>query len=150
MNKYGFLVIMVLTIHLGCSKDQTQEHSNNTMATDETDCFIYTQAQDTIKLAVIISQNEVSGQLTYDLFEKDSNHGTINGTMKGDTLLAEYTFKSEGVESVREVAFLKNGNDFLALYGDVGEQNGKVVFTDPSALALNERIILKSVPCKNP
>ncbi len=87
--------------------------------------------------------NLVTGELVYDYFEKDKNTGTIKGEMKGDTLFAEYMFMSEGINSVREVAFLKKGDSWIEGYGDVEEQTGKIVFKNKAALKFEINITLK-------
>ncbi len=85
---------------------------------------------------LIRNGNLVTGELVYDYFEKDKNTGTIKGEMKGDTLFAEYIFMSEGINSVREVAFLQKGDDLIEGYGDVEEQTAKIVFKNKAALNL--------------
>ncbi len=95
-----------------------------------------------------ISDNIVTGDLTYNLFQKDNNKGTLQGTMKGDTLIAEYKFLSEGTESIREVAFLKKENDFVEGYGDVDEINGKVRFKNTGALNFSNNVLLKNIECR--
>ena len=37
--------------------------------------------------------------MLYQLKEKDRNDGTLQGTINGDTLIADYTFSSEGMLS---------------------------------------------------
>ena len=63
--------------------------------------------------------------------------------MYGDTLLAEYIFKSEGITSIREVAFLKQDDSFVEGYGDVEEQYGKMVFKNRSALSFTGKVLHK-------
>ena len=68
---------------------------------------------DSVFLKLTFLGDEVSGDLTYKLFEKDKNQGTIQGVMRGDTILATYQFTSEGRTSTREVAFLKKDNELV-------------------------------------
>ncbi|HEV8080227.1 MAG TPA: hypothetical protein VGP43_05920 [Chitinophagaceae bacterium] len=56
---------------------------------------------------------------------------------------------SEGTESIREVVFLKIGNDFVEGYGDAEVKNGKMIFKNTSGLNFNNNLILKNVPCEN-
>ncbi len=114
----------------------------------EYSCYGYTSAKDTVNLHFQISGNIVTGDLAYNYFAKDKNTGTIQGNMKGDTLFAEYKFMSEGSESIREVVFLKKGNDFVEGYGDVEEKNGKMIFKNTSGLNFNNNLILKKVACE--
>ncbi len=114
----------------------------------ENSCYVYTSAKDTVNLHLQISGNIVTGDLAYNYFAKDKNTGTIQGNMKGDTLFAEYKFMSEGTESMREVVFLKKGNDFVEGYGDAEEKNGKMIFKNTSGLNFNNNLILKKVACE--
>lgn len=94
------------------------------------------------------SHQEVNGKLSYNLTGKDKNEGTIVGNMKGDTLVADYTFMSEGVSSQREVVFLKREGIFIEGYGDVVDSNGKVSFKDKSKLKFDQKNTLTAVDCK--
>ena len=71
-----------------------------------------------VQLEMTNVDNEVSGILVYELKEKDRNKGTIKGTMNGDTLIANYTFQSEGTESIRQVAFLMKDKQLIEGYGE--------------------------------
>ncbi|MFD1875367.1 hypothetical protein [Hymenobacter bucti] len=110
-------------------------------------CYAYTSARDTVRLTLATTQPTVTGQLSYRYFEKDRNEGTIRGAMHGDTLRAEYTFQSEGVASVREVAFLRRGTGFVEGYGDVAERAGAMVFKQPGALKFTSTQPLSPVTC---
>ncbi|RYG11970.1 MAG: hypothetical protein EOO07_19775 [Chitinophagaceae bacterium] len=93
------------------------------------------------------SGNVTSGKLNYKLKEKDSNTGTIKGEMRGDTLLAEYTFNSEGTQSVRQVAFIKKGDQLLEGFGDVEQKDGKMVFKNTPKLTYGQSIVFEKVDC---
>jgi len=86
--------------------------------------------------------------LSYSLFEKDSNKGTISGEVKGDTILAEYNFDSEGMRSTREVVFLKRDRKLYEGFGEVEEKNGKTVFKDRSKLKFGDAIVFSLTDCK--
>ena len=98
-------------------------------------------------MEIVIAGNLVTGNLTYKLFQKDKNEGTLQGTIKGDTLIADYKFMSEGTESVREVAFLKKGNDFIEGYGAAEEKNGGMIFKNANTINYSSNVILKPVEC---
>jgi hypothetical protein len=110
-------------------------------------CYGYTKGRDTVKMSMQIRGKEVSGDLTYNLYEKDKNVGSIAGELIGDTVLVDYTFNSEGSKSVRQVAFLKKGDQLTEGYGDVAEQNGKTVFKDRSKLKFAGIIVLSKDSC---
>lgn len=94
------------------------------------------------------SHQEVNGHLSYNLVGKDKNEGTLIGNMKGDTLVADYTFNSEGVTSVREVVFLQKDGTFIEGYGDIVEANDKVSFKDKTKLKFDQKNTLTKVDCK--
>jgi len=111
-------------------------------------CYQNILNKDTTDLQLTITGNNmVTGQLTYNRFEKDDNKGDITGEKKGDTLFAFYTFQSEGMRSVREVIFLKKDNALVEGFGDLEDKNGRVVFKDRSKLKF-EGGGLKLVDCK--
>lgn len=116
---------------------------------DHSDCYIYIKNRDTATLKLDITGEELTGELDYKLFEKDSNTGKIAGEMKGDTIIAEYTFDSEGMRSVREVVFVKkdDGNIYEGT-GDVIEKDGKMVFKDRSALKFSPTMVFTKTNCK--
>lgn len=111
-------------------------------------CFVGAVGQDTVLLTFMLDGAIVTGDLAYNFYEKDRNTGTIEGELRGDTLFADYTFESEGLESVREVVFLKQDDNWVEGYGDMEEQNGKMVFTTPSSLTFGDGFILTKQECE--
>ena len=102
-------------------------------------CYLNVTAKDSIFLKTEIFPNVITGTLKYKFFEKDNNNGEIDGTLHGDTLIADYKFMSEGVQSVRKVMFLINDNSATEIY-DAGEAKAeKTVF--------KKGTILQKVPC---
>ncbi|HSN47305.1 MAG TPA: hypothetical protein VLR29_00960 [Flavobacterium sp.] len=113
------------------------------------ECFLGILKKDTVSMSLIINGNKVSsGKLSYKFFEKDKNDCTLIGEMKGDTLYADYTFMSEGVSSVRQVAFLKKGNMYAEGYGDLEDNNGKTFFKNTKDLKFDGKMVLSKVDCK--
>jgi hypothetical protein len=92
-------------------------------------CFEMIRKRDTATLSLQIQDTIISGQLNYRWAEKDHNTGTIKGVVRDSLLIADYTFESEGLTSVREVVFKLRGDTILQGFGELGEQNKKVVFT---------------------
>lgn len=112
-------------------------------------CYVYTKNRDTASLRLNIDGEELTGELNYKLFEKDNNKGKITGELKGDTIIAEYIFDSEGMRSVREVVFVqKSDGKIYEGTGDVIEKNGKMVFKDRSALKFGQAIVFTKTDCK--
>jgi len=85
--------------------------------------------------------------MNYCIAGKDKNTGTLQGQVRGDTIFADYTFWSEGKQSVRQVAYLKKDNSLLEGYGDAQEQGGKMVFKNTGALNFGKGVVLQKVNC---
>ena len=117
-----------------------------TMA-DMYNCYGYTNAKDTVMLHIMNTGNNVTGDAEFKYAGKDKNTGTLTGEMKGDTLLANYKFMSEGKESTRQVAFLKKGESFNEGYGASIEKAGSMVFKNTGALKFTGTALVK-IDCK--
>jgi len=111
------------------------------------DCYSYTTKKDTAFLHINTVNNIVTGDLEYHIFEKDSNKGTLKGEIIGDTLLADYTFLSEGTKSVRQIALLRRGNDFVEGFGESEEKDGKMIFTNRAKLNFKKGLLFKETNC---
>ena len=128
------------------ARDSVQEEE----AVSETEslrCYAYINNNDTIWMHLNTEGETVNGKLAYKFFEKDKSQGTLEGEMQGDTLFANYRFMSEGMTSEREVAFLKQGDTFVEGYGDVEEQNGRMVLKNKGSLNFNSNTVLRKVAC---
>ncbi len=139
------IYFLILSSLLTCCNSQNEESDKTSSQQTDTkknspiNCYSYTSANDTINLKVIHIGNSITGILVYSLKEKDKNKGTIQGHMRGDTLLADYTFMSEGIQSTREVAFKKEGNSFVEGYGN---------FKNLNSLNFNTSMKLVEVACQ--
>lgn len=125
------------------SKENIQE-----VASNSTECYILENSKDTVSLKMEITNKLVSGDLLYQYFEKDRNNGTIAGKMKGDTIFATYTFISEGIESKREVVFLKKGNELIEGYTRINNAVGEPDFSNHSTIKFDEKLVLQKTDCQ--
>lgn len=122
--------------------------TNAAAITDSTQCYQYIKNRDTATLTLKTIDNKLTGTLGYNLYEKDKNAGTIDGVVKGDTIIANYTFQSEGKTSIREVAFLKKGDQLAEGFGDVKEVKGETKFKDLSKLKFDGSMTFDKIDCK--
>jgi hypothetical protein len=111
------------------------------------ECFVYKMKKDSAFMHINVADSIVTGELVYSFFQKDKNRGKISGMMRGDTLLASYTFVAEGTESTREVAFLKKGTGWLQGFGEVVDQKDGVIFKDRSKLNFRKGLNFKGIKC---
>lgn len=159
MKKVLAISTLILTVLISCKKEATtvepvqitpsppKEAEIVEPAGDQ--CYAWRSNGSVIEMSFNVnSHQEVNGKLSYNLVGKDKNEGSLIGNMKGDTLVADYTFNSEGVSSVREVVFLQKDGALIEGYGDVATANNKVSFKDKSKLKFDAKNTLTKVDCK--
>lgn len=112
-----------------------------------TECFQYADANDTVRLTTHIDGTNISGSLDYSLYEKDKNSGTIDGEIRGNMIIAEYTFQSEGVTSKRQVVFKNMDEGWKEGFGEIKNVDGIPVYTNIDSLDYSHQMILNPVPC---
>ncbi|NIJ51879.1 hypothetical protein [Dyadobacter arcticus] len=134
-------IFLVAACISSCNRDSGTSNSK------ANDCFVYKMDKDSAFLQIDIHNDIVKGELAYHLFEKDNNQGSIEGRIVGDTIFAKYKFMSEGVESIREVAFLKKSSNWVEGFGEVEDKNGSMVFKDHLGLKFESGLLFKEVPC---
>ncbi|RDC55052.1 hypothetical protein DU508_18030 [Pedobacter chinensis] len=127
--------------------DSTINSSTETQ-TGSAQCFQYVKNRDTAGLTLNIEDEKVTGSLSYNLFEKDKNKGVIAGIVKGDTIIADYTFQSEGITSIRQVAWLRQNDQLIEGFGDVEEVDGKTKFKNIGKLTFGKSTIFSKTNCK--
>ena len=154
MKNKILIIVLGTMLFVACKKENAEKNSTiipeNNVADVKlaNECYQAITGKDTISLTVDRTETEkISGQLSYKFFEKDRSEGTIKGVIMGDTLLADYTFKSEGVLSVRQVVFLKKGNGYTEGYGSIIEKNGNTKFQSDQNLKFDGKIILSKIDC---
>lgn len=149
------LLVLVSVVLFSCKKKEkeptTDELKSDIPQVEQSatqECYEYVQGKDTIQANFLVQNNAISGDLYYKLYEKDKNTGKITGTINGDTLLADYTFMSEGIKSVRQVVFLRKNKSLIEGSGESEEKEGKTVFKETKKLNFTSNIILNEIPCK--
>ncbi len=151
-NSILFLVSVWCFISCGNPEKKQAAPVDTATATSNTEhgqdyCYEMLEHGDSVRLSYRLSPDHlILGRLDYLLAEKDANRGSVQGFLKGDTLILEYIFKSEGVESSREVAFLMKGDTLEEGYGPQQEKAGKMLFEDHSKITFGQGIILRQ--CK--
>ncbi|MBX2924926.1 MAG: hypothetical protein KF746_22185 [Chitinophagaceae bacterium] len=145
--------LIFLSLFLSCSpagkesKNKESAHTN-TKPPSVINCYKYESVSDTVVLKLIHVGKSITGTLVYTLKEKDKNMGTIQGSMRGNILVADYIFMSEGTQSVRQVAFKLDGNTFIEGYGEILVENEKSRFKNPDSLTFDSSIKLLEYPCQ--
>lgn len=151
--KNGSIVLAVfVALFISCKEEVTPDVLEKTIGkvTISEKCYSGSINKDTILTSLTILGSHVAkGKLSYNFYEKDRNEGSFVGQLKGDTLIADYTFMSEGIVSVRQIAFLKIGETYIEGFGDViDDNNGKVQFKDVSRVKFEGKPVLSKADCK--
>ncbi|RZJ34044.1 MAG: hypothetical protein EOO51_11335 [Flavobacterium sp.] len=139
-----FSALIVLAACKG--KEETEAPKDEQQKPKEKLCYALESKGDTIRLSLIQNANNVTGELLYSLKEKDRNEGTVSGIFVGDTLYADYTFRSEGTTSVREIIFVKRGSEIVEGTGPMEEKADKQTFIMPRKLSFTG-VRLQSTDC---
>lgn len=163
MKKTILSLGMALSIFAACTSNKSDQQTGDSTLMNTTDtsvvqtnpapenstnCYAYIKDKDTINLKLNINGQEVTGDLAYNLFEKDKNKGTFSGELKGDTVIAEYTFDSEGMRSTRELVLLKKGEQYYEGFGDIVEKKGKTTFKNRAELKFDGSIVYSPKSCE--
>jgi hypothetical protein len=119
----GIIVVVTASVFIYYQRPKSGSLSDNSSVVREEPIigtYIGRLANDVYILTILFQQGEsFTGTLDIKNFEKDSSTGTLKGTYKNGILLADYTFQSEGTESVGWVAFKKVTNGFIRGFGNV-------------------------------
>ena len=144
------IITLSLAIFASCNTEKKQESTTQTeVKSAQTEaCYQHTKDSSTIKLNLKINDNIVTGDLLYDYYQKDRSAGKIKGELKSDTLFANYTFVSEGIESEREVVFLRTINGWVEGYGEIDDKDGKVMFKNKSKITFDNNVLLTETTCQ--
>ncbi len=147
-NTILVLAIIAFTI-ISCKKEQANPKDPIIIEASTKECYMGVFKSDTVLLSYTLNGADATGKLQYNFFEKDKADGSLSGTMKGDTLFANYIFVSEGITSEREVVFLKKDSILIEGYGDIADDNkGKTVFKDKRKLFFDSKTVLTKTDCK--
>lgn len=152
MKNAKILVGAVLIIILGVVVYLKLDKLNNTESLVQESvigCYVSTLAKDVYSLNINSQQGEaVGGTLVFKNFEKDSSHGTFVGTYKDGILLGDYSFNSEGMDSVMQVIFKKSGDNFVRGYGEVDSKTGtRFVDLDKITYDSNQTFVTSPLDC---
>lgn len=127
-----FFLLVGLLILLSCKQQPTNNAINNRESevfsqqkkSDLTllGCYAYTNAGDRVRMEITEVGTLVKGTLAVRYNEKDANTGSFIGQVYGDTLVMDYTFQSEGLNSTRQMAYLVLDNKLLEGYGELNAE----------------------------
>jgi hypothetical protein len=151
MTRHVLLVscIFLLVAINGCNRQRSEAgDAEKSPALHDSICYLFAQNRDTIALSLVSHEGIVRGNLGFLFYEKDKSTGTIEGEMKGDTLVAGYEFTSEGTLSFRQVAFLRRDSFLVMGSGEILNTGNREVFKDPKQIDFTAGVVLREMPCR--
>ncbi|MCH5716835.1 hypothetical protein [Niabella hibiscisoli] len=107
------------------------------------ECYLFIAAKDTYALKINIADTVVKGTAVFRNFEKDSNYGTVEGAMNGDVMHLWYNFQSEGMNSVRELYFKKNGDQLITGISNEATRADTAYMPDAKAVSYTGPVYVK-------
>ena len=110
-------------------------------------CYSQIIKRDTSLLQLEQKANTVTGALSYNIFQKDRNDGTVQADVTGDIITGWYLFRSEGIVSVRQVTWQINGDELWPGIGEVIQKNDTMLFAQPDKLQYDSTRPFKKVAC---
>ena len=121
-------------------------NDNKNPGADVSGCYMRITGRDTAILKLEQKGNELSGKMIYDNYEKDGSRGTVKGREEGEILKLWYDFNSEGMHSIMEVYFKKDGERLLRGVGDMDAKTDTTYFI--SGINYSDKEAFNKVDCK--
>lgn len=112
-------------------------------------CYELIANVDTVTMRLNVIDSFVTGDLSYRLHAKDRNDGSLKGVVRDSLIVADYTFRSEGMLSVRQVVFKIAGTSLVEGYGDIKTGSDTVRFKDVKQLNFLYDRPLRKTSCIN-
>lgn len=163
MNSLTPALLLILLLSVGaCSNDTKQQASTEDAVHAGADavtgfaegspfavsgCYRMTQKRDTALLNLQVTDTLVSGDLVYHWNTRDGNKGTLKGVLRDSLILADYTFQSEGMTSVREVIFKIKDSTLVQAFGELVPGKEKVSFRNRNTLQYLEKTPFLKISC---
>lgn len=111
-----------------------------------TGCYMQVTGNDTLFAQIDDNLGTVTGKLHYKNHQKDSSFGDLLGSSVGDTIKVDYTFRSEGSLSTREIWFLKKDGKLLEGIGPFDKTGEK--YANYKNIKFGDGHVLDAVDCK--
>lgn len=110
-------------------------------------CYSQIMKKDTATLQLQVKGDNITGTLSYQYFQKDHNDGTFKADLDNDILYGWYLFRSEGIVSVRQVAWKVHGDQLWPAIGEMIERNDTSYYKNMDQLRYDSVRPFMRVPC---
>lgn len=110
-------------------------------------CYNWIKGRDTAILQLEVKGGNITGSLEYDFYEKDRNDGTVQAELNNGLIIGWYLFRSEGVMSVRQVAWKTASQKLYPATGEMIQRNDTLMFKNIDRLNIDSSNAFRKVPC---
>ncbi|WP_143962351.1 hypothetical protein [Litoribacter populi] len=144
--KYVLMLACLMTI-VSCQSDNEEKlRLLNSKFTPG--CYSFSGDGSTIAFEIKQNYSKVEGSLSYDKVGKDRNTGYFEGQVEDNMLIGTYTFRVEGQERTRQVAFQYDQGELKEGFG-ILSQDG-TTFRNPKQLDYTSSPSLRRTDCYAP
>lgn len=128
--------------------NDTTNRDKDIQQTDAYSCYIKILQRDSFAIKLKQTKNSVTGKMTFDNYQKDGSTGTVNGIIEDNIIKLWYNFASEGMNSVMEIYFKKEGTRLVRGIGPVDVKGDTSYYTDHSAIQYPKEEAFNKIPCE--
>ncbi|MGZ5189502.1 MAG: hypothetical protein ACXWCZ_00710 [Flavisolibacter sp.] len=126
---------------------ENKETVDNSTTTNIDGCYWQIMKRDTLVAKLVQNGNNITGKLSFDNYQKDGSTGSVKGVVDGDIIKLWYFFQSEGLNSVMEVWYKKQGDALLRAVGPIDAKGDTSYFTDKTAITFDPSQKLVKADC---
>lgn len=111
-NKLALVVVIVILVVVGTF---VYQYKNDPIV----GCYVMRTNKDAYTLNILSQDGRVvAGRMVFKNFERDSSQGDFKGEYRKGILVGDYSFQSEGTASRVQMAFKRQGENFIRGYGE--------------------------------
>ncbi len=144
--------LLILTVFFSCKEpkvDQEEAPMEESVSIENSDfCYAYRNGDEYRIMQLSIQSGEVLGFLQNYQPGKDLSNGSVSGNLDGDTLFLRFLYQLKQKDTMRQLAFLRQGDQLFEGSGPLKENPfGDMVF-DRELLKFSDENKFKFVTCK--
>jgi hypothetical protein len=140
---YAFTILLIVA---SCGQNRSANPQSPSAANvaaplpDGTHCFEHRVGKDVTTVQLTLNGNEVSGEMSWLPFEKDSGTGTLRGLRTEGEIIAVWSYTIEGSNQTEEVRFQLTGDQLQRKTGELVDpaNDGNLKLKDPAAAQYTE------------
>jgi hypothetical protein len=92
-------------------------------------------------------KEEFTGRMMFDNYQKDGSRGTVKGRDKDGIVHLWYDFHSEGMRSVMEIYFKREGDKLVRGIGKMEVKGDTTYYVDPESIAYSATESFEQTDC---